>query len=87
MAATLSGIKLSKHKLLHTFALCHLQNTNPLVLPAAAEDPPQSFAAYLRAELHPGPSYPTADVVWGQTERDRVCVLATGPLALITCAL
>ncbi len=32
----------------------------------------QPFARYLAAELHPGPSYPTADVVWGQTERDRV---------------
>ena len=30
------------------------------------------FGAYLAAELQPGPSYPTADVVWGQTERDRV---------------
>jgi hypothetical protein len=32
----------------------------------------QPFSAYLSAELHPGPSYHTADVVWGQSERDRV---------------
>ena len=32
----------------------------------------QPFASYLAGELRPGPSYPTADVVWGQTERDRV---------------
>ena len=32
----------------------------------------QSFFDYLGAELHPGPSYSTADTVWGQTERDRV---------------
>lgn len=32
----------------------------------------QPFSEYLEAELHPGPSYPTADIVWGQTERDRV---------------
>lgn len=38
----------------------------------AAPVPGQPFAAYLAAELRPGPSYPTADVVWGQTERDRV---------------
>lgn len=23
--------------------------------------------------MNPGPSFPMADVVWGQTERDRVC--------------
>ena len=44
--------------------------------PAAAGDGAaergQSFADYLQAELHPGPSYPAPDVVWGQTERDRV---------------
>jgi hypothetical protein len=40
--------------------------------PAAAPAPGQPFAAYFAAELRPGPSYPTADVVWGQTERDRV---------------
>eukprot|EP00887_Chlorella_sp_A99_P006432 scaffold3.g6432.t1 len=40
--------------------------------PAPGAPPPQSFAAYWQAELHPGPSYPTTDVVWGQTERDRV---------------
>ena len=39
----------------------------------SAETPAQSFLQYLNAELHPGPSFPTADVVWGQTERDRVC--------------
>eukprot|EP00891_Asterochloris_glomerata_P007670 jgi/Astpho2/7670/Aster-02552 len=37
-----------------------------------SEDPPQSFATYLKAELAPEPSWPTADAVWGQTERDRV---------------
>ncbi len=38
----------------------------------AAEHPCQPFAAYLAAELLPGPTVPTADAVWGQTERDRV---------------
>ncbi|GAB4821944.1 hypothetical protein N2152v2_008990 [Parachlorella kessleri] len=32
----------------------------------------QPFSEYLSAELLPGPTYPTTDVVWGQTERDRV---------------
>ncbi|KAL4429378.1 hypothetical protein ABPG77_005152 [Micractinium sp. CCAP 211/92] len=32
----------------------------------------QPFGAYLAAELHPAPTYPTADLAWGQTERDRV---------------
>ncbi|KAL4458618.1 hypothetical protein ABPG75_013483 [Micractinium tetrahymenae] len=32
----------------------------------------QPFSAYLAAELHPAPIYPTADLAWGQTERDRV---------------
>ncbi|KAK9811731.1 hypothetical protein WJX72_009226 [[Myrmecia] bisecta] len=36
------------------------------------ESPPQTWAEYLQSELNPGPSYPTADVVFGQTERDRV---------------
>ena len=40
--------------------------------PGSAATTAQPFARYLAAELHPGPSYPTADVVWGQTERDRV---------------
>lgn len=38
-----------------------------------AETPRQSFRQYLEAEMNPGPSFPMADVVWGQTERDRVC--------------
>ena len=32
----------------------------------------QSLGEYIAKELHPGPSYHTTDVVWGQTERDRV---------------
>jgi hypothetical protein len=32
----------------------------------------QGLGAYIAAELRPGPSYPVADVLWGQTERDRV---------------
>ena len=32
----------------------------------------QSLKDYFAAELHPNPIYPIADVVWGQTERDRV---------------
>jgi hypothetical protein len=32
----------------------------------------QSFSSYISAELHPGPSYPAPDSVWGQTERQRV---------------
>jgi hypothetical protein len=31
-----------------------------------------SFRSYLHGELHPNPSLPTADVAWGQTERQRV---------------
>ena len=31
-----------------------------------------SFRSYLHGELHPTPSLPTADVAWGQTERQRV---------------
>lgn len=31
-----------------------------------------SFGAYIAAELNPDPSYPTADAIWGETERDRV---------------
>lgn len=31
-----------------------------------------SFRYYLHGELHPTPSLPTADVAWGQTERQRV---------------
>jgi hypothetical protein len=36
------------------------------------EDAQQTFSEYFAAEMNPGPSFPTADVVWGQTERDRV---------------
>lgn len=32
----------------------------------------QGFLDFITAELQPGPSYPTTDMVWGQTERDRV---------------
>ncbi len=32
----------------------------------------QTFLDYLYAEAHPGEKFPTVDVVWGQTERDRV---------------
>ncbi len=42
------------------------------LLPAASIPVAQSLGAYLAAELHPGPSYPTTDVIWGQSERDRV---------------
>ncbi len=35
-------------------------------------EPLQSFWAYLQGEAHPAPKIPIADVVWGQTERDRV---------------
>ena len=34
--------------------------------------PISSFRSYLHGELHPTPSLPTADVAWGQTERQRV---------------
>lgn len=40
--------------------------------PLGAEEQLQSFLAYLVAEARPGDKLPTADVVWGQTERDRV---------------
>ena len=56
---------------------------------AAPAPPPPSprllsgFAAYLHGELHPSPSLPTADVAWGQTERQRVHnALAAVPAAL-----
>jgi hypothetical protein len=32
----------------------------------------QSFWEYVVAEAQPAEKLPTADVVWGQTERDRV---------------
>ena len=51
-------------------APAHLSACLPTCLPAEALFQP--FSDYLDAELHPGPSYPTTDVVWGQTERDRV---------------
>ena len=38
---------------------------------AGGEETP-TFAEYLRAELNPAPLYPTADSVWGETERQRV---------------
>jgi len=37
-----------------------------------ADDQPQSFAQYLQAELYPEAVYPTPDVIFRQTERDRV---------------
>jgi hypothetical protein len=46
------------------------RDTRPL--PSASIPAAQSLGAYLVAELHPGPSYPTTDVIWGQSERDRV---------------
>ncbi|GLI64125.1 hypothetical protein VaNZ11_007302 [Volvox africanus] len=36
------------------------------------EDQLQTLAAYVAAETHPAEKTPTADVVWGQTERERV---------------
>ncbi|KAL0038272.1 hypothetical protein WJX77_000041 [Trebouxia sp. C0004] len=36
------------------------------------DDQPQSFAQYLQAELYPEAVYPTPDVIFRQTERDRV---------------
>lgn len=38
----------------------------------SAEEEAASFWGYIWDELHPTPSYPTTDVVWGQTERQRV---------------
>lgn len=46
------------------------RDTRPL--PSARIPAAQSLGAYVAAELHPGPSYPTTDVIWGQSERDRV---------------
>ena len=58
---------------MHAVLASHMQLCpNLLSFAGVAAGPHQPFAAYLVAELHPGPSYPTADVVWGQTERDRV---------------
>ena len=37
-----------------------------------ADREPQSFVAYLQAELYPEAVYPTADIIFRQTERDRV---------------
>jgi hypothetical protein len=42
-------------------------------MPTVAEAPLPSFSEYLQSELHPGLSFPTADAVWGETERDRMC--------------
>ncbi|GIL72082.1 hypothetical protein Vretimale_483 [Volvox reticuliferus] len=38
----------------------------------AGEEQLQTLAAYVSAETHPAEKTPTADVVWGQTERERV---------------
>jgi hypothetical protein len=46
------------------------RDTRPL--PSASIPAAQSLVAYVAAEFHPGPSYPTTDVIWGQSERDRV---------------
>jgi Eukaryotic membrane protein family len=46
------------------------RDTRPV--PSASIPAAQTLGAYLAAELHPGPSYPTTDVIWGQSERDRV---------------
>lgn len=35
-------------------------------------DPPPSLWDFFHAEATPGEKYPTADVLWRQTERDRV---------------
>jgi hypothetical protein len=42
----------------------------------AGEEPLQSWPNYLAGEARPADKQPTADVVWGQTERDRVYVAA-----------
>ncbi|GLC34595.1 hypothetical protein PLESTB_001244300 [Pleodorina starrii] len=39
---------------------------------SAGEEALQSLAAYVAAETQPAEKTPTADVVWGQTERERV---------------
>lgn len=44
----------------------------PALNAAASVPEEQKWTDFLAAELLPGPSYPTTDVVWGQTERDRV---------------
>ncbi|GAX78028.1 hypothetical protein CEUSTIGMA_g5470.t1 [Chlamydomonas eustigma] len=40
--------------------------------PLGSQERQQTFWEYLYAETHPGEKLPTMDVVWGQTERDRV---------------
>jgi len=46
------------------------RDTRPL--PSKSIPAAQSLGAYVAAEFHPGPSYPTTDVIWGQSERGRV---------------
>ena len=44
----------------------------PQPAPPQIRSSSSSFRSYLHGELHPTPSLPTADVAWGQTERQRV---------------
>lgn len=39
---------------------------------AQTDEQVQSFSAYIKAEAQPAEKLPTADVVWGQTEREKV---------------
>lgn len=45
---------------------------NALSPRTTTQEPLQSFLAYLRAEVRAVETVPTGDVLWGQTERDRV---------------
>ena len=40
--------------------------------PSSSSESMQPFLAYLQAEATPQEKLPTTDVVWGQTERERV---------------
>ena len=52
--------------------LQRLSAPDNFMLHCLTDDAQQTFSEYFAAEMNPGPSFPTADVVWGQTERDRV---------------
>ncbi|KXZ44340.1 hypothetical protein GPECTOR_69g433 [Gonium pectorale] len=50
----------------------HVRQLSVGMAGGGAEGGLQSLAEYVAAETHPAEKLPTADVVWGQTERERV---------------
>lgn len=48
------------------------RDTRPIAASSLDIPSQQSFIDYMTAEMRPAPRYATSNVVWGQTERDRV---------------